>query len=40
MTPTREQYELAARAAGGMLYYDTEGNTAAQKTGAIVRRPT
>lgn len=23
MTPTREQYELAARAAGGMLYYDT-----------------
>jgi hypothetical protein len=24
MTPTREQYELAARAAGGMLYYDTE----------------
>lgn len=24
MTPTREQYELAAKAAGGMLYYDTE----------------
>lgn len=24
MTPTKEQYELAAKAAGGMLYYDTE----------------
>lgn len=24
MTPTREQYELAAKAAGGTLYYDTE----------------
>ncbi len=24
MTPTKEQYELAAKAAGGTLYYDTE----------------